>query len=61
MLADPLGRRVPNRFPLWLGTQVCTCKGWQPRRERGMARMLGWCSSHTLDPIALPAPRSQHK
>lgn len=22
MLADPLGRRVPNRFPLWLGTQV---------------------------------------
>ncbi|KAI7845310.1 hypothetical protein COHA_001152 [Chlorella ohadii] len=24
MLADPLGRRVPNRFPLWLGTQFLT-------------------------------------
>lgn len=24
MLADPLGRRVPNKFPIWVGTQFLT-------------------------------------
>ena len=56
MVADPLGRRVPNKFPIWVGTQV--------RSEgalNGATQLIGAREASRVHPsqsaAQLPCPR----